>query len=50
MNRKTMMFCLVSLMIFSILFADSHKKTVNNPDLYKPGKLTVATGEPVYPP
>ncbi|MDC7124499.1 MAG: ABC transporter substrate-binding protein [Spirochaetales bacterium] len=26
------------------------QKTVNDPRLYTPGKLTVATGEPVYPP
>ena len=26
------------------------EKTVNDPRLFQPGKLTVATGEPVYPP
>jgi polar amino acid transport system substrate-binding protein len=29
---------------------DSLQKTPNDPRLYEPGKLTVATGEPVYPP
>ena len=28
----------------------SMEGTVNDPRLYKPGKLTVATGDPVYPP
>ncbi len=28
----------------------SQERTVNDPRLYNPGKLTVATGDPVYPP
>ena len=34
----------------SALTAGGKEKSVNSPNLFQPGKLTVATGEPVYPP
>ena len=47
MIRKVLMLLVIcSLYTVSALAAEG----TNNPNLYQPGKLTVATGEPVYPP
>ncbi len=62
MFRKTLVFFVIfslfSLLVFTSCSKDessgssssSNKNTPNDPGLYQPGKLTVATGEPVYPP
>jgi polar amino acid transport system substrate-binding protein len=34
----------------SAFATDGNEKSVHSPNLFQPGKLTVATGEPVYPP
>ncbi len=47
---KKVFFVLFVCSIFVVSAFASDTKTINNPDLFQPGKLTVATGEPVYPP
>ncbi len=41
---------IVPVFILSAFIAEASNKSINNPDLFQPGKLTVATGLPVYPP
>lgn len=51
MIKKKFVLLVVAILLTSLVFADSHmRKGVDNPNLYQNGKLTVATGEPVYPP
>ncbi len=51
MIRKGFLLCVCCLMIsVSAFAADDAVKSVKSPNLYQPGKLTVATGEPVYAP
>ena len=47
MIRKVLMLLVICSMFAGSVFAADD---INNPDLFQPGKLTVATGEPVYPP
>ena len=50
MTRKVLLLCLCCVMASVSAFAADEEKSINSPNLYQPGKLTVATGEPVYPP
>ena len=48
--KRVMLWLCCILFGASIVVAKGKEKSVNSPHLYQPGKLTVATGEPVYPP
>jgi polar amino acid transport system substrate-binding protein len=50
MLKKSLLVLLFSLIFSFSAFAGGKEKTINSPNLFTPGKLTVATGEPVYPP
>ncbi len=63
MSRKTLLVLFILFLFAVSVFAvgkqeeqpssssvTAEKNTPNDPGLYQPGKLTVATGEPVYPP
>jgi len=51
MIRKSLIVLLLSsIFIVSAYATGGNEKSTNSPHLFQPGKLTVATGEPVYPP
>ncbi len=51
MIRKSLSITFICCVVIAFaLTAYAGSKSINSSDLYTPGKLTVATGEPVYPP